>query len=134
MQIPQYTQRVQKEFTPSTKATFNVPSALSDASHLGKQADIASNAVNVLGDMYQKMTDDRNLAIATKLAGYERKSVRLDNGGTLKRYYFGDTAANEVEPIKLRLGLFQKIGSHADIDIREDHAEALLDVLMKELE
>jgi len=68
MQIPQYTQRVQKEFTPSTKATFNVPSALSDASHLGKQANIAGNAINVLGDMYQKMTDDRNLAIATEFS------------------------------------------------------------------
>lgn len=76
----------------------------------------------------------RNLAIATKLAGYDRKSIRLGDDRIVKRYYFGDTEDIDVEPIAARVGLFQQVGANAHLNVREDYAGALLDTLLEALE
>lgn len=72
----------------------------------------------------------KTLASAGKVLGFDRQAYRVD-GKVVKRYTLDDIAHEDVEEIKGRWGLFQKIDSEIELAINENSVDNTYDKLIE---
>lgn len=88
---------------------------------------------------YQKWCDERSysalgkksIAHAAKIAGYERKSFRNNDGKLITRYVHGNWNPEDLNELNQRWGMFQKSDSDIELSVDENSTNEAYDNLLK---